>query len=161
MSTKHGFDEGGAVICTASPRADGSNVTSSIDLVTCPDCRAELKWFINECGDVYDYWATRQERDFPGDFHTAYETKAEAEAVAARLSEVTPVPQMSYEDAISYAIFAVNTLIHPDGTGDEDFARLELHSDEVLTTLVDLRETVQGLTSSTAAEPRWPAVTPT
>lgn len=150
MSTKHGLDREGAVVCTASPREDGSNVASNPDEVTCPDCRGEMKWFINECGDVYDYYATRQEADFPGDFHTAYETQDEAEIVAAHLDDpdpAAPLPQMSYDDAVSYAIFAINTLEEPSASSDEDVERLYEYADQIKATLVDLRDTVRGLTA--------------
>jgi len=160
MSTKHGLDREGKVVCGTSPRADGSNVTSSIDLVNCALCNAEKRWFINECGDVYDYWATRQEADFPGDFHTAYETQDEAEIVAAHLDDpkpVEPLAQMSYEDAISYAIFAINTLEEPSASSDADVERLYEYADQVKATLVDIRDTVRGQ----APEPKWPSVTPT
>ena len=162
MSTKHGLDREGKVVCTASARDDGSNVTSSIDDVTCTDCRADLKWFINECGDVYDYWASTQEADFPADFHTAYETQDEAEAAAEHLDDpdpAAPLPQMSYEDAISYAIFAINTLEEPDASSDRDVERLYEYADQVKATLVDIRDTVRGLPAP--PEPKWPAVTPT
>jgi hypothetical protein len=150
MSTKHGLDREGAVVCTASFRDDGSNVTSNPNEVTCPDCHAEVRWFINECGDVYDYYVTRQEADFPGNFHVAYKTQDEAELAAAHLDDPdpaggAPVPQMAYDEAISYAIFAINTITDPSASSDADIARLDLHAEEVLASLVDLRETVRGL----------------
>jgi hypothetical protein len=52
--------------------------------------------------------------------------------------------QMSYKEALDYAIFAINTIMHPDATSDEDFYRLDAESDNVIATLVDLREAVQG-----------------
>jgi len=162
MSTKHGLDREGAVVCGTSPRADGSNVASNPDLVTCVDCNAEKRWFINEAGDVYDYYLTRQAADFPNDFHIAYETQDEAEIAAGHLPEDPgTVEQVSYDEAISYAIFAINTFMHPDASSDADIARLELHSDEIIATLVDLRDTVRGLADQPKPEPRWPAVTPT
>lgn len=150
MSTKHGLDGEGAVVCGATAWRDGSNTASNVDLVTCLGCRDVVRWFINEDGAVYDYYLVVQERDYPGDDHTAYATKAEAEIAAAHLTDPdpaggAPVPQMAYDEAISYAIFAINTLQHPDASGDADVARLDLHADEILASLVDLRETVQGL----------------
>ena len=56
-----------------------------------------------------------------------------------------PAPQMSYKEALDYAIFAMNTLAEPQGSSDEDMARLDLHSDEIIETLVDMRSTVTGL----------------
>lgn len=41
MATKHGLDTEGAVTCDASPRPDGSNVTSNPDLVSCGECKGE------------------------------------------------------------------------------------------------------------------------
>jgi len=40
-----------------------------------------MKWFINECGDVYEYDQSSQQHDFPNDFPFAYETKEEAESI--------------------------------------------------------------------------------
>jgi hypothetical protein len=52
--------------------------------------------------------------------------------------------QLPYKDALDLAIFCLNTFMHPDASSDEDVARLELHSDDVIATLVDLREVVKG-----------------
>jgi hypothetical protein len=52
--------------------------------------------------------------------------------------------QMPYERALSMAIFAINTLMHPDASSAEDVDRLEAESDDVIATLVDLREAVRG-----------------
>jgi len=52
---------------------------------------------------------------------------------------------MPYKEALDMAIFAINTLMHPDASSDEDVARLELHAEEIIDTLVDMRSTVTGL----------------
>lgn len=41
--------------------------------------------------------------------------------------------------ALSLAIFAINTFMHPDASSDEDVAVLEAHSDEVIEALHELR----------------------
>jgi hypothetical protein len=110
-----------------------------------PSC-PEPFWFINECGDVYDYDITRQTVEFPNDYHVPYKTKAEAEAAAIALDEAAgggTVEQMSYEDAISYAIFAINTFTEPGASSDGDVDRMLANTDRIIATLVDLRETVQ------------------
>lgn len=55
------------------------------------------------------------------------------------------VEQMSYKDALDYAIFAINTLMHPDASDGRDIDMLEAQSDEIIATLADIRETVQGM----------------
>jgi len=52
-------------------------------------------------------------------------------------------PPMTFEDAISYAIFAINTFMHPDASSAVDIQNLEENSDEVISTLVDIREAVK------------------
>jgi hypothetical protein len=52
---------------------------------------------------------------------------------------------MSYKEALDMAIFAINTLMHPDASTDADVARLESRSAEIVETLVDMRSTVTGL----------------
>lgn len=59
--------------------------------------------------------------------------------------EETPTAQMPYKQALDMAIFAINTLMHPDASTDEDVARLESHAAEIVETLVDIRSTVTGL----------------
>jgi len=134
-----------------------------------PSC-PPAKWFVNEEGNVYDYAPELQAEHFPNDFRRPFDTQDEAEQVAAELAKTAPgpieaeirrrldegdhetdpdpagggVPQMSYDEAISYAIFAINTLMEPSASSDEDCARLELHSDEIIAALVDIRETVRG-----------------
>jgi len=41
--------------------------------------------------------------------------------------------------ALSLAIFAINTFMHPDASSDADVAVLEANSDEVIEALVELR----------------------
>jgi hypothetical protein len=53
--------------------------------------------------------------------------------------------QMSYKDALDYAIFAINTFMYPDASDGKDVMDLEAKSEEVIATLADIRETVQGL----------------
>jgi hypothetical protein len=53
--------------------------------------------------------------------------------------------QMSYKDALDYAIFAINTFMYPDASDGKDVMDLELKSDDVIATLVDMREIVQGV----------------
>ena len=56
------------------------------------------------------------------------------------------VEQMSYKDALDYAIFAINTFTRAGGLRDlEDVDALEIHADEIIATLADIRETVEGL----------------
>jgi hypothetical protein len=54
---------------------------------------------------------------------------------------------MAPDEALSYAIFAINTLMHPDASADVDVARLELHSAAVLDALVDMRDTLKEMKS--------------
>jgi hypothetical protein len=49
---------------------------------------------------------------------------------------------MKAEQALSLAIFAVNTLQHPDASSTEDVLRLDAAADDVLTALVRLRDGV-------------------
>ncbi len=57
----------------------------------------------------------------------------------------TDMTQMSYKEALDFAIFAVNTIMEPSASTPADLDRLEEKSDEVISTLVDMRETVQAL----------------
>jgi hypothetical protein len=52
--------------------------------------------------------------------------------------------QMSYKEALDMAIFAINSWMHPDASSDVDLDDLEARADDVIATLVDMRETVQG-----------------
>jgi hypothetical protein len=53
--------------------------------------------------------------------------------------------QMSYKDALDYAIFAINTFMNPDASDSKDVTDLELKSDDVIATLIDMRTIVQGV----------------
>jgi hypothetical protein len=57
--------------------------------------------------------------------------------------EIQPV-QMSYDEALTLAIFCINTFMHPDASAPEDVDRLEDRSDDVIATLVDIRDAVRG-----------------
>jgi hypothetical protein len=54
------------------------------------------------------------------------------------------VEQLSYREALDYALFAVNTWMHPDASDGRDIIALEANSDAVIATLVDIRDVVQG-----------------
>jgi hypothetical protein len=71
-----------------------------------------------------------------------------------------PIGLMPYDEAIGFAIFAINTLMHPDASDPMDVDLLEAKSEDVMKTLDDIRTTVRG-PRSTPAEAKWPAVTPT
>lgn len=60
-----------------------------------------------------------------------------------------PIPMMTYDEAISYAIFAINTLQEPSASEDRDVEQFFEYADVTLTTLVDLRDTVRGLPRGT------------
>jgi len=62
--------------------------------------------------------------------------------------------QLGYKEALDLAIFALNTLISPEGSSVEDCATLDKKADDVLETLVDIRTTVEELP---AAPPSTPA----
>lgn len=51
-------------------------------------------------------------------------------------------------EAVSFAIFGLNTLMHPDASAPEDVDALEAHVDGVIETLVELREWL-------TANPEW------
>jgi hypothetical protein len=51
--------------------------------------------------------------------------------------------QVSYKEALDLAIFAINTLMYPDGSAGPDLDTLEVKADDVIATLVDLREVVK------------------
>lgn len=54
---------------------------------------------------------------------------------------VTPrTGDMEMGEALSYAIFCINTFMHPDASEAADVDRLEAHSDEVVEALFELRE---------------------
>jgi hypothetical protein len=57
---------------------------------------------------------------------------------------------MSYKDALDYAIFGLNTLMYPDASDPRDVIALEIHSHEIIATLADIRETIQGLPGATS-----------
>jgi hypothetical protein len=72
----------------------------------------------------------------------------DATCVGCTFPDGTPRPDpepvlMAYEDALSMAIFAINTLMHPDASDPVDIDRLEAQSDDVLATLVDIRQTLK------------------
>ena len=52
---------------------------------------------------------------------------------------------LPYKDALTMAIFCINTFMHPDASSPEDVDRLEDKSDDVIATLVDIRNTVKEL----------------
>jgi len=57
-----------------------------------------------------------------------------------------PTPEMlTYKEALDLAIFAINTLMHPDASEPEDIDRLERMSESVVMTLADIREAVVGV----------------
>jgi len=116
----------------------------------------EPKWFINEEGNVYDYAPEFQAEHFPNDDHRVFDTQDEAELAAAISAPGgdhetdpdpaggAPVSQMSYKEALDYAIFCMNSWMHPDASSEMDIDRMEARSDEIIATLVDIRETVLG-----------------
>jgi len=53
--------------------------------------------------------------------------------------------QLAYKEALDLAIFALNTLISPEGSSVEDCATLDKKADDVLETLVDIRTTIEEL----------------
>jgi hypothetical protein len=59
------------------------------------------------------------------------------------------VEQMSYKDALDYAIFAINTFLAPEASDVKDVFAMEIHADEIIATLADIRETVQGTAVTT------------
>lgn len=46
-------------------------------------------WYVNEDGEPYDSWLNSEEQsaEFPNDFHTPFETRAEAQVFADSLDE--------------------------------------------------------------------------
>jgi hypothetical protein len=64
-------------------------------------------------------------------------------------STEAPVAQMSYKDALDYAIFCLNTFMHPDASDERDVTAMEIHSDEIIATLADIRDTVEGMGATT------------
>jgi hypothetical protein len=52
---------------------------------------------------------------------------------------------LPYDEAISMAIFAINTLMEPDASSDEDVDRLEAQAENVIETLADMRETLREM----------------
>jgi hypothetical protein len=51
---------------------------------------------------------------------------------------------LTYKEALDFAIFAINTWMHPDASDGADINDLEDKSDEIIATLADIRRTVQG-----------------
>lgn len=62
------------------------------------------------------------------------------------MADVTP------QLALSYAIFALNTLAHPDASSATDVADLDAHSDAALTQLANLRMLLEWVDVSTLHE---------
>jgi hypothetical protein len=62
--------------------------------------------------------------------------------------DAVPVAQMSYSEALDFAIFAINTVTHPEASAPDDVDLLELKAEAILGTLSDMRETVRGLAVS-------------
>jgi hypothetical protein len=58
--------------------------------------------------------------------------------------DTTPIT-MPPDEALSLAIFAINTLMYPDGSAGPDLDTLECKTDEVLQTLVDMRDTLKEM----------------
>ena len=52
---------------------------------------------------------------------------------------------LPYDEAISMAIFAINTMMYPDASSAEDVDRLEAQAENVTETLADMRETLRGM----------------
>jgi hypothetical protein len=55
---------------------------------------------------------------------------------------------MPYDEAISYAIFAINTLLEPGASDPADVDLLEMKSSDVIKTLDDIRATIRETTSA-------------
>jgi hypothetical protein len=56
-----------------------------------------------------------------------------------------PAPvQVSFKDAIDMAIFAINTWMHPEASSAGDISALEILSDDIIATLVEIREILKG-----------------
>jgi hypothetical protein len=53
---------------------------------------------------------------------------------------------LPYKDALDLAIFAINTLLYPDASSDEDMDRLDEQAENVIATLDDIRITLKELT---------------
>jgi 20S proteasome alpha/beta subunit len=51
--------------------------------------------------------------------------------------------EMSDEDALNLAIFAMNTIAHPEGSDDHSVAVLDHFSDAAIARLCDLRERLE------------------
>lgn len=47
-----------------------------------------VKWFVNECCDVYHYPEQFQAEHFPNDFHRAFDTEAEAAKAAEEWNRI-------------------------------------------------------------------------
>jgi hypothetical protein len=52
---------------------------------------------------------------------------------------------MTPDEALDYAIFAINTFMHPDASDGKDVADLEEKSDEVIEVLADMRTTLKEM----------------
>jgi hypothetical protein len=52
---------------------------------------------------------------------------------------------MPAEEALSFAIFAINTLMHPDASDPADVDLLEQKSDDVIESLADIRLTLKEI----------------
>lgn len=52
---------------------------------------------------------------------------------------------MPYDEAISYAMFAINTLLEPGASDPVDVDDLEARSDDVLASLEDMRTTLKEM----------------
>jgi hypothetical protein len=54
---------------------------------------------------------------------------------------------MTMGEALNYAIFAINTFMHPDASEPSDVDALEAHSDDVIEALVELRNIYRATTA--------------
>lgn len=62
------------------------------------------------------------------------------------------MPDITPKLALSYGIFALNTLAHPDASSDADVADLDAHTEQAITMLANLRMLLDWVDASTLVE---------
>lgn len=66
--------------------------------------------------------------------------------------EETTSVQMAYDDALDYAIFCLNTFMHPDASERRDVITLAVRAEQVIATLHDMRTTLRQIPPVPAAK---------
>lgn len=76
-------------------------------------------------------------------------------AQAQRDEHDMSIDPYTYSGALTQAIFAINTLLHPDASDDAEVDRMEADAEQIIERLIELRKLVHQITHPITT--RWSA----